>query len=73
MDLGKTCSYFVLLVNYTRILITGGRGGDELVEIIDLLDQNLVCEPLADFPADIYSAGEKHERHSSIRQLTPDL
>ena len=45
--------------NFTKILVaTGANDGDTSVEIIDLSDENLVCESLTNLPMDAYGAGK---------------
>ena len=44
--------------NFTKLLVAAGSSQDLMtVEIIDLSDENMICEPLTDFPIDPYQAG----------------
>ena len=50
---------FVISDTFTKILVaTGASLGDTRVEIIDLSDENLICQPLTNFPRDVQRAGE---------------
>ena len=49
---------FYVSENLTKLLVATGSSQDLMtVEIIDLSDDNLSCEPLTDFPIDPYHAG----------------
>ena len=44
--------------NFTKLLVANGAFNDETtVEIIDLSDKNLTCEPLTNYHSDPYEPG----------------
>ena len=61
--------------NFTKLLVAAGSSQDLMtVEIIDLSDENLLCEPLTDFPIDPYQAGNYNvEVQNCNHQLGPHL
>ena len=65
---------FVISDTFTKILVaTGASLGDTRVEIIDLSDENLICQPLTNFPRDVQRAGEMPRQNTEHVHHEPFL